>query len=445
MHILIVDDEERLAHTLKKILEKNQYEVSLSYDGDQAQSCIRNQSFDLIISDIRMPGLDGVSLLKWLKSYQPDLPFILMTALSDIMEVQEAYDLGASAFLTKPFKNNEIQEAIETAVAKNEHFEEKEDAGKIDDEFIPINIEEFTSGNVIPYEIHIRLSSHKYIKVAHTGDDVDINQLKKYKEKGIQYLYLKKEDYLQYVGFAIELSQKLKKSNQIEKDKKQNFLKHTNELIVQRTFVEDVEENLFHFSKEYVSTNVAILYEDPKLKDFLETLNSHTNFLYAHSLGVSIYGIMIAKKIGWSSASTLFRISVGGLFHDIGKKEISEDILEKTRAHQTQKERKIYESHPERGFEIVKSIPHMSEDIAQMVHQHHEDEIGKGYPRGLTKNKIFPLAKVIALANEFCHFVIEDNQSHRSTAKEAVEKIEEEKEGKFNANMIDGLKKFILN
>ena len=114
---------------------------------------------------------------------------------------------------------------------------------------------------------------------------------------------------------------------------------------------------------------------------------------------------------------------MGGLFHDIGKKEIPREILDKPRIQLNQQEKAVLETHPTRGMEILSKIPSIPEDVAVIAHQHHEDVCGYGYPLGIKKNKIYPLARIVSVANVFCEYVIKGPNSEGMPAKEAINRI----------------------
>lgn len=148
--------------------------------------------------------------------------------------------------------------------------------------------------------------------------------------------------------------------------------------------------------------------DEKDIFDILNILNNHADFLYAHSLGVSLYAVMIARELQWFSQNIQFKLSMGGLFHDIGKKEIDRSILEKSRKDLDSDELALYESHPIRGMQILTQMKSIPSDVIQIVMQHHENCAGFGFPTGIKKNKIHPLSRVVSVANEFCDVVIKN-------------------------------------
>lgn len=113
--ILIVDDEEMMRNLLKKILAREGYQISTAEDGVAALEAVRKQSYDLIISDMKMPRMNGFDLLKAVKKDFPQTGVIIMTAYGDTYTVKDALLLGADEYITKPFKSYEISLIVERA------------------------------------------------------------------------------------------------------------------------------------------------------------------------------------------------------------------------------------------------------------------------------------------------------------------------------------------
>ena len=114
--ILVVDDEESIREFLDIMLKKEGYEVSLAEDGQQALGVLKNRSFDMVISDLQMPNLNGVELLKEVKTQFPDILFMLITAFGTTESAVEAMKLGAYDYITKPFKIDEVRLNIKNAL-----------------------------------------------------------------------------------------------------------------------------------------------------------------------------------------------------------------------------------------------------------------------------------------------------------------------------------------
>jgi len=123
--ILIVDDELSMREFLKILLEKDGYEISTASDGKNALRIIKEKKIDLVISDIRMPGMNGLELLSEINNTRSNLPVIMITAFASPEDAVTAMKNGAIDYITKPFNVDEIRKVIKTAIKKkpDENYE----------------------------------------------------------------------------------------------------------------------------------------------------------------------------------------------------------------------------------------------------------------------------------------------------------------------------------
>jgi CheY-like chemotaxis protein len=119
--VLIVDDEEILTWIISKTLSKDRkkYEVMVANDGNRATEIMANTSVDLVITDIRMPGISGLDLLEHIREHYPQTKVIIMTAYGNPEVQREATDRGCLHYLEKPFKIEELRNLILDAVKVN--------------------------------------------------------------------------------------------------------------------------------------------------------------------------------------------------------------------------------------------------------------------------------------------------------------------------------------
>ena len=102
--ILVVDDEESIRELLSKTLALADYEVDLAPDGRTALDRLRLIQYDLLITDLRMPGVDGLTVIREARRLKADLPVIIITGYSSEASAIEAINLGVQGYLTKPFR-----------------------------------------------------------------------------------------------------------------------------------------------------------------------------------------------------------------------------------------------------------------------------------------------------------------------------------------------------
>jgi putative nucleotidyltransferase with HDIG domain len=440
--ILLVEDDETLRRLIARTLETKGYSVVQAEDGEKARDLLMSVAFDLVISDVKMTKLSGLELYKWNRENRP-VPFIFMTGFSELLDVKSAFDLGALAFLTKPFDEQTLISEVEKAPSFPKTIASPPVTKEVPVEYCKILIDDFVSGSKIPFSIFISVSKTKFIKIAHSGQDISLKQVKSYKEKGVRFLYVTKDDYCKLVGFNLKITHAMSE-RPVDQGTKVKFLKYTGEVVAQQIFVSDLNKEVFETSKEFVELSLKLICDDEEAMLLLDVLNSHADFVYAHSVGVSTYAVMLAKQLGWLSPHTAFKVSLAGLYHDIGKKEIPRAMLEKSRVKMTPEERKLFETHPSRGREILESMRSFPSEIAEVAYQHHESNLGTGFPRAIRKVKIYPLASLISLANRFCELVLRTPSNEGMSAKAALEQLQTRHKEEFDASHLEALSKLVV-
>ncbi|MFH0794712.1 MAG: sigma-54 dependent transcriptional regulator, partial [bacterium] len=114
--ILIAEDEDRLWRVLAMLLSNAGYKLSLASDGEEALSLFEQQQPDVVVTDVKMPKVDGMELLKKVREQSPETPVIVITAFGSIESAVEAMQAGAIDYITKPFDEERIKLAIERAL-----------------------------------------------------------------------------------------------------------------------------------------------------------------------------------------------------------------------------------------------------------------------------------------------------------------------------------------
>jgi putative AdoMet-dependent methyltransferase len=116
--ILLVDDEPDILDVCQRILETDGYQVETAPSGDAALEQVRQRSYDLLITDIKMPGMDGLELVRTVKQIAPHIPCVIMTGFSTMDTTLEALKLGVDEYVIKPFAPEELTIAVGKALEK---------------------------------------------------------------------------------------------------------------------------------------------------------------------------------------------------------------------------------------------------------------------------------------------------------------------------------------
>ena len=116
--VLVVDDESSIRELLQKTLALAEYDVDVAPDGRAALERLRLGNYDLLIADLKMPGMDGLTVIREAKRYKNDLPVIIITGFSTESSAIEAVNLGVAGYLTKPFRVPQVLAAAARALGE---------------------------------------------------------------------------------------------------------------------------------------------------------------------------------------------------------------------------------------------------------------------------------------------------------------------------------------
>jgi DNA-binding NtrC family response regulator len=113
--VLVVDDDDAVRNALRRVLEHRGYQVVVSSSGGEALSRLAAGGYDAMVSDVRMPGMSGLDLLRAVREHDRDLPVILVTGSPDLASATEALERGAFEYLIKPVESDRLGQVIERA------------------------------------------------------------------------------------------------------------------------------------------------------------------------------------------------------------------------------------------------------------------------------------------------------------------------------------------
>ena len=129
LSVLLVEDEENLHDALKLNLELEGYEITSAYDGHEALKKIEGEYFDLIIMDVMLPGVDGISVTENIRLQNNEVPILILSAKNTSADRVAGLKKGADDYLTKPFNLEELLLRVHKLIEKNKKMQEKDSVG----------------------------------------------------------------------------------------------------------------------------------------------------------------------------------------------------------------------------------------------------------------------------------------------------------------------------
>ncbi len=500
--ILIVDDDPSIRTMLGLILKENDsFDVITAEDGEQALDMVKKKErIDVVLSDIQMPKMNGMELLRGIKSVDPMLPVIMITGFPTIDIAIRCMKEGASDFITKPFKFDQIELTLkkilherelllenaqlreELAQAKEIKILNRKLSEKIKELTILYSISESMSGTfnmvdqVLDKALQVVATSldcerisilfydnptkSLYIRAAKGLDRDVIENTRVPVGEGISGKVFKQGRPLLIKDVARELEEPLKTGGGKYKSRSlisaPLFIQNEPFGVINATdkigdlpFTNEDLVILENIAKK-VSLNIenVVLYESvydnliETLLALVKTLEAKDSYTQKHSERVTFYSMETAKELGCGE-EMLETLKFAGHLHDIGKVGVRDTVLLKE-GRLTDSEFEEIKRHPVIGEEIVQHLE-LLPDERSIIRSHHERWDGKGYPDGLKEEEIPFLARILTVSDAYDAMTSSRPYRKAMPHEVAMDELYRCKWSQFDGKVVDAFSSIIKN
>jgi putative nucleotidyltransferase with HDIG domain len=430
LRVLVVDDNASLLRFLVSAFSANGCTVTQAAAAEQALALITEQAFDLVVSDIKMPGLSGLDLLRAVKGKQPGTPVVLITGNPSVNSAVFGLRHGAYDYLPKPFSIREVQELLSRIRADRQKWD-----GQVP---LPAGLTEELSRRQSGVEVMFRIGdlALKGLETSTFMDEVlrlvgqsiksDAALVLLRDEEGVfscsqqgagplvtRLLTALQRGFDQMVGAGsrealgvLSTGEPLDAIAAVIPGVGQTMgLVCLAREAATGGFLPDERDMLLGYAQTTaVALQKLILRENVErnlvdtITAFVNAIESKDRYLKGHSARVALYAAEIAQVMGMMP-EMVDVVRRGAMLHDLGKLSIMDTILRKPER-LTAEEFTIIKSHPVVGAKILEPLRFLARETCAVRH-HHERWDGTGYPDGLGGEDIPIVARVVTVADVF--------------------------------------------
>ncbi len=303
------------------------------------------------------------------------------------------------------------------------------------EQLIPIDIKSFRSTTRdITFDVYLKISATNIAHVFSRATGLDYKRLAQYIQKGVEHLYIHPDDQDIYRLFISRPAQEIFQDPQTLPEKKIATLinmteQNMSELFTQLNINDETAENTEKLIKNYVN----IMINNPETLTVILKLASHGDYLYYHSVAVSIMSMFIAKASGQFNQRMLELVGLGGFLHDIGCTQLPKEVVCSSTELTLDQWREIH-SHPKLGMKMTEGTQYIPDEVRYIIYQHHEQPSSRGYPNHLHGPVIYYPAKIVALADCFSALISKRPFRPAYSVPEALSIIKNS-EGKFDRDL----------
>lgn len=403
LKILIVDDSAAARSFIVSRLASRKSQIREAADGEEALALIRqDQAFDLILTDIDMPRLDGIQLCKKLKTdpLTQSIPVIMISNFDSDEDVEKGFRAGASAYISKAEVKERLVQTIDDTLSQTDFRGGRQILVVEDSEAIRRLVSGYLAQS--GFEVLVAADGEEALeKLKENKPDLVLSDITMPGMDGLQLLKTIKSDPqkadIPFVVMSVHKERRYM-HYMIEHGAASYLVKpfKLDELIILIDRLLSDQFRLILKEKERVTLERDMLLAS--IASLINALEARDSCTKGHSMTVSqiVTGMATFTE---ASEEEIERLTIGAKLHDVGKIGIRDEILFK-KGRLTQEEYAIIKTHPEVGASILGSIPGLA-SILPMVLHHHERYDGRGYPAGLKGNDIPFWARMIAVADTY--------------------------------------------
>lgn len=402
----------------------------IAITGKDGQLKAYQTSYDYFFLDLEVKNNSGIEVCKYLRTSKP-LSHVFITVSSTqkledmLLSEKNLLKMGVKKVLFEASFDSlfdHIQELGKVKVWQDvkevSETPKKEDETEIGDaEFSRAKINEIHLDSIAVFDYYLRLRLNRYIKIVHKGEKPLAEQFQNYVRSGVEYIYFKKNDREAFISYQNHLAHDMNKNNGQDKIKVYKMMKSATDKYLEEALTSGIKPSLIEEGKAICQNMYDAAKSDRDLKKFLSDFEEFNPEEFSHSFLVSFFSTIICKNLEWVGTKSLSTLALGALFHDIGVLQLPESLREKDYSLMSSEEKIIYQTHPTLGVEALKSIPGINSGVLQIVEQHHEFVNSSGYPHNLSGTKVYPLAKVVALADAFAYYIKETGQTPKDSLR----------------------------
>jgi len=484
IRIMLVDDDSNVREVLAEILTRRGWKVSEFSGAEDAIKALRHEHFDVVLTDINMPGMSGMDFLHLAKEAAPDIPVVMVTGYPSIDLAVEAIKFGAVDFLPKPFKAEELEIIVRKAVGNSrlgsrpgdktraigtlpdlarkrleEKIKELSILNTISESLDDVDEKEDIFRKTMDIAQIISDSEKAFVLVAEQENgDLTVRGASGYDNPITGYRFSPKTG-----PFREVLSKKCYSYMMVDGGTLGPLVPGTEmtpvllaPLIINREVVVILGLAGRSGAKEITNDALALLLNltakaslklenialsENIFQSIIGALNSLLNALDArdtytkdHSQRVTQYAVSIARSMNCPQ-DVIDSISFAGPLHDIGKIGVRDDILLKGGTF-TIEEREIMKGHVVRGEEILRPLNLLNSEKSVVLY-HHERWDGEGYPRGLAGCEIPLVARIFSVADTFDAMTSTRPYRHALGLEVAREEIVRCRGTQFDPDVVD--------
>lgn len=377
---LLIDQNLKLHNDIKENQElQEKYPFFMVRTMKEAEVLLKNEKYNIRIAFVstNVGSTHGFEEMRHIRELRPAIPFFFISydPSSEPAELKDPA-LGIQGVIEKPRKFEELIKPLAELFKGDKWDDVKPDANKKDteldlkdDDYIRTSLKEFILTKNSFFNLYIRLSGKKFIKIANAGDTLTSEILQGYAAKGIEHIFVPVEEHRKYLALCDEMSKKLMRKSDVNEHAKVESILNFGSRLSESYALKGVTPEKLDLAQSFLTQSVAMVrslrMQKKEFKDFLDLLEKNE-----HCSAVAFIASLLGNEVGFESSKCVKVVGLAALMHDIGLYTQDPDFDEE-KIELTEAETIIFNSHAQKGAELLRSTGQFDETVIQAVELHH--------------------------------------------------------------------------
>lgn len=404
--LLIVDTERRFIDLLKIDAQASRFVILSAQSGKEAHRILADEA--QVISAIFVNPLvsdpSGLMVIRYAHEFRPATPIFLLHDGDTPFTTKELALLGVRQSVQKPVALSELERLLagQSTLSDEAQDPEEKDSGQAprDEECIAVRSDVFRVGLVSGFDLFVRLSSGRYVKILKSGDAFTEERLQSYQRRGVRVFYLRREAQERFLSYCDELNSRAAQDPATPVEAKVADAVRYGEETARFLRTLGVEDARVRHAEKFVS-QINDLASDMNLKRNAVFKAFFSNLAICdHGAGTAIVASLIAQSMGFGDAVKI--VGMAAMFHDIGLMHMPPELHDEDESRMSEEQTTLFRTHPVVGARILRAIGGFTPEAITAVEFHH-DRKGSSLSGGLGSPT--QAAEIVGISEEFVHLI----------------------------------------
>lgn len=412
---LVIEQDRKFISSLQD-QEDQRFPLSFAFNAKQALTLLRHDGAQITVAFVSTSATaaNGMDVVKEIRSLRPNIPILFIDHHEEPVLTQAQWEsLGCLGLVHRPKSPGDLVKPLIQRLHAQNAWDSIQASGEAknvelaveEKDYLSIPLQDFLLTPKSFFNIFIRLSAGKFVKLLNAGDPIEQDFVEKYVEKKVTHLYVKESEQQSYINLCDRLVGEVLERASADVTGKAAHVLHLGENVRKGLYQSGITAERLHFADNFLEHSYQLAkmmrLEDAKIQGLIDTLVGKD-----HVTTTVMLSGLVAQVVGFESQKAVKMVGMAALFHDIGLYDLLPDLKDEDPSVLLPEQLALWNKHPETGEQMLRAMGGFEEVVYQAVAQHHLRK--RGDISGHKASQINLVSEIIGVVDDFQNSVLTD-------------------------------------